>query len=263
MSNGISREADNPYVQGFRAAVDGMKAALRSEEVGHAYLKIAAAIFALSVVIDAGAIWAVIANTAPEPEAAPWLVIVLWVARVLGIVLSLLIGPLVAVFVVNIAFPFFNQRVFLAGLKSIDPERAAILAGKRGMSIPRAAWIATVRLLAFLGLSLACFLIGLIPVIGTILGTIGQLWVTARAVAWELMDPYFDALDIGYGEQKQFVHGHTKQLLGFGLPVSLLLAIPFIGPLFFGLGQAATGMFVAREIAVDPRERVEGDQLEG
>ena len=233
--------AGSPYLRGFRAALEGMKTALRSEEVGHAYLKLAAAIFGLSLAIDAGAL----------------MVIVLWVARVVGILVSVIVGPLLAVFIVNIAFPFFNQGVFLAGVRAVDPERAVILESKRGLSLPRGAGIATLRLLGFLALSLCCLLIGLIPVVGTIAGTAGQVWVTARALSWELIDPYLDALELGYSEQRAFVRAHRGVLIGFGLPVSLMMAIPFVGPLFFGLAQAAGGMFVARELPVDPRERVD------
>ena len=36
---------------------------------------------------------------------------------------------------------------------------------------------------------------------------------------------------------------------------ALMLAIPIVGPLLFGLAQAAGAVLVAREIPVDPRER--------
>ena len=84
-----------------------------------------------------------------------------WLVR-RGTVVLVVLGPLLAVFVVNIAFPFFNQGVFMAGLKLLDPARAEALATKPGMPIPAAMWIATVRLGVFLGLSVVFFLIGLI-----------------------------------------------------------------------------------------------------
>lgn len=250
-----SPQAPSPYTRGFRAAVDGMKLALRSEDVGRAYLRVAAVIFALTVVIDTAAIWGLFRVTIPEPDAAMWLVVLLWVARVVGIVGSLLIGPLIAIFTINIAFPVFNKEVFLAGMRIVDPERAAALAAKPGMPLRIAIGIPLWRLVKFLGLSLGLLLLGLVPVIGSIAAAVLQTWLTARTVAWELMDPYFDCLDIRYAEQKQFIARMQKPLLGFGLPVSLLLAIPVIGPLTFGLAQVAAATFVAREFPVDPRER--------
>jgi CysZ protein len=245
----------DPMTRGFHAAIQGMKAALGDREVGRAYLRVAAAIFALSVVLDAAAIWAVLEYVVPDPDAGRWMVLLMQIARILAIVVAILIGPLLAVFVVNIAFPMFNQGVFLAGMKAFDPERAAILGARPGMAIPRAAGIATVRLLVFFGLSLCLFFVGLIPVVGTIVATVGEVYLLARTASWELMDPYFDVLDIRYAEQREFVREHRKCLLGFGLPVALLLAIPILGPLGFGLAQAAAGRFVALEIPVDPRER--------
>lgn len=244
----------SPYVRGFRTALDGMKLALRSKEVGHAYLRAAAVIFGLTVVIDVGAIWTLFHFTTPADDAAMWLVVVLWIARVIGTLAALLIGPLLAIFTVNIAFPFFNKGVFLAGMQLVDPERAAALDAKPGMPLAPAAGIATWRLIKFVVLSAGLFVLGLIPVVGSLVATALQLWLTARTISWELMDPYFDCLDIRYAEQRQFVSRLQKPLLGFGVPVALMMAIPLLGPLGFGLAQAAAGTFVAREFPIDPRE---------
>jgi CysZ protein len=249
-----SQQAPSPYARGFRAAVDGMKLALHNEDVGRAYLRIAAVIFALTVVIDAAAIWTLFHFTIPPDDGALWLTVLMWTARVIGTVGCLLIGPLLAIFTVNIAFPVFNKEVFLAGMRVVDPERAAALAAKPGMPLGIAMGIPLWRLVKFVALSLGLLLLGLIPVVGSIAAAILQTWLTARTVAWEMMDPYFDCLDIRYAEQKQFIARMQKPLLGFGLPVSLLLAIPIVGPLTFGLSQVAAATFVAREFPVDPRE---------
>lgn len=243
----------SPYSRGARAAVDGSKLALRSEQVGKAYLRAAAVIFALTIVIDVGTIWGLWHFTNPAEDAALWLVIVLWLGRVVGTLGLLLIGPLLAIFTVNTAFPVFNKELFLTGLQAVDPARAAALAAKPGMPLAAAMGIALRRMIKFLLLSIGLFVLGWVPVIGVI-ATGLQLWLTARTVAWELMDPYFDCLDIRYAEQKQFIDRLSKPLLGFGFPIALLFAIPFAGPLCFGLAQAAAATFVSREFAIDPRE---------
>ena len=246
----------SPYTRGFRAAVDGMKLAFRNKEVGRAYLKISALIFVLAIALTSGSMWALWANTSPEAyaDAASWVTVALWAARVVGSLLSLILGPLMAIFIANIAFPLLNVGVFLAGLRAVDPERAEALAAKEGMSVARSIAIPTWRLIKFLLLTLCLMIVGLIPVIGTIIATATQAWLTARAVAWELVDPYFECLDIRHAEQREFINKHQKLLIGFGLPISLMLAIPIVGPLLFGLAQAAGAVLVAREIPIDPRE---------
>ncbi|NJK32509.1 MAG: EI24 domain-containing protein, partial [Deltaproteobacteria bacterium] len=102
--------------------------------------------------------------------------------------------------------------------------------------------------------SLCFLLLGLVPVVGSIAGAIGQTWLTARTVGWELVDPYFDRLGMGWSEQREFVREHRRSLLGFGLPLSLILAIPLVGPLLFGLAQAAAAVYVVREVPPHARE---------
>lgn len=252
-SDRVNRISQSPYSRGARAAVDGMQLALRSKDVGGAYLRAAAVIFALTVVIDIGTIWSLFHFTSTAADAPPWLVVVVVVARVIGTIALLLIGPLLAIFTVNTLFPVFNKELFLAGLRAVDPARAAALAAKPGMPLASAMGIALRRMIKFLLLSIALFVLSLVPVIGLV-ATVVQLWLTARTVAWELMDPYFDCLDIRHAEQKRFIEHLNKPLLGFGFPVALLFAIPIAGPLCFGLAQAAAATFVAREFPVDPRE---------
>ena len=137
--------------------------------------------------------------------------------------------------------------------EAIAAYREAIRVNPGSAEIYNNMGIALRRMIKFMLLSLGLFALGLVPVVGVV-ATLLQLWLTARTVAWELMDPYFDCLDIRYAEQKQFIARLQKPLLGFGFPVALLFAIPFAGPLCFGVAQAAAATFVAREFPVDPRE---------
>jgi CysZ protein len=231
-----------------------MRLAFRSREVGRAYVRASLMIFALGLLLASGAIWALWANTVPGPDAETWLLVVLWAARVIGTLASFVLGPLLAIFIVNIGFPFFNQSVFMAGMRAADPERARLLEGKAGMSLSRAIGLAIVRFVKFLGLSVVLFVIGLVPVVGTLIAGVGGLLLAARTVSWELLDPYFEMLDIRHAEQRELIGRHQKVLLGFGLPIALLFAIPLVGPLLFGLAQVAGAVFVARELPIDPRE---------
>lgn len=244
-----------PFVRGMRAAVDGMKLAFRNKEVRRAYFKVALGLFALTVVIEGGAMWALWANTVPAADVSTLVLVALWAARILGSIVVLLAGPLIAVLIVNVVFPFFNEGLFMAALRAVDGERAEIVAAGPGMPALSSAGGAAWRLAKFLGLSLVFLLVGLIPVIGGLIAAVGETWLAARTVAWELLDPWFDRLDIRYAEQRRIVAEHREALLGFGLPLSLMLAIPLVGPLLFGLAQTAAATFVVREIPAHVREQ--------
>jgi CysZ protein len=250
----MSEPATSPYVRGFRIALEGMKLAFQSPEVGRAYVRVSLVIFSLGLLLAGIGILALWTNTEPAPDAEAWLVAVLWIARVVGSMAALVLGPLMAIYVVNIGFPFFNQGVFMAGMRAIDPKRAAGLEDKPGMSVGRAIGLALWRFLKFVGLGLMLFVIGLVPVIGTVIATVGGLILASYAVAWELLDPYFETLDIRHAEQRALIKRHKKVLLGFGMPIALLFGIPIVGPLLFGLAQVAGAMLVARELPIDRRE---------
>lgn len=244
----------NPYARGFRAAVDGLRLALRTKAVRRAYLRVVALIFLVTLSLDVGGIWGLFVLTRAPEDPNLGLVIGLWAARVIGSVAIVLIVPILAILLVNLIFPFFNQGIFLAGLRAVDPERAAALEAKPGMPVGPAVSTSAWRLFKYAVPVLALFVLNLVPVVGSIAAAGAQLWLTARTVAWELLDPYFDCLDIRYAEQKAMVAGLQKPMVGFGLPMALLLAIPVIGPLSFGLVQAAAGTFVDRELARHPSE---------
>ncbi len=244
----------SPFARGVRAALDGLRLAIGDAGVRKAYLRVVLGIFALTLVIDVLALWGLFTAADPSQADAIWLEIVYWIARILGAALVLLIGPLLAIFTINIAFPFFNEGIFMAALRSQDPARAERVAAGRGLSIASAAGTATIRLIRFLAGSLLFLVIGLIPVIGSVIGAVGQTWLTARTVAWEMIDPWFDRLGMGWTEQKAFVKQHERSLLGFGLPLSLILAIPLAGPFLFGLIQASAATWLVREVPSHPRE---------
>lgn len=243
-----------PLVRGFRILLEGINLAFENAEVARAYFKITAIIFCSSLVISGSGIWALWTYAQPAPDASWWVGAGLWVARIVGTLAAALVGPLVSIGLINILFPLFPKGVFMAGMRVIDPERAARLEAKPGMSTPVAAGIATWRLAKFLALTVVFFFVGLIPVVGAVLGPAAQLWLSARTLGWDLLDPYFDCLDIRHAEQREFVDRHKRALMGFAVPVALVFAIPFVGPLLFGFAQAAGAVFVARELPVDPRE---------
>lgn len=233
------------FSAGLRAALRGLRVAGRSPEVRTTYARLVAVIFILAAGLDVGGIWAVWHFTAVDPSSAWWVLVGLWMLRIAGIVIVLLVAPLVAFFLVNTFFPLLSERVFFAALRVVAPERAAELQAREGMPISRGIAVNLTRMVLFLGLTVATFAVSLLPAVGALLGPPLSMYFTARAMSWELLDPYFDKLQMDFAAQRRFVHEHRPALVGFGLPMGLVMAIPLAGPLFFGLAQAAAAVLVA------------------
>jgi len=233
---------------GLTAAGAGLRLSTRSPELRRTYLQLVLVLLVTATAIDVAGIWGVLHLTPIGDDAAWWAVIGLWVVRVIGIVVVLLAAPLLSLLLVNLVFPFLGERVFLAAMRVVAPARAEQLAASPGLPLSTSLLAALQRLLLFLGLSLLALLVSLVPVVGQVLGPVLQGYLSARGLAWELLDPYLDELGLGFAEQRAFVDAHRPALLGFGLPLMLLMAIPVVGPLLFGLAQGAAAQLVVTVI---------------
>lgn len=237
---------DNPAassaVSGATLAMRGLRLALGTPAVRKIYLRLALALMLTSIVLVAGlgyAIWALI----PVPESSLlWLLV--WTLRIAGTALMLLAAPVLALFIVNIVFPFLGEDVFLAGLRAVDPARADELAAAEGAGFAASTANSLRRLLYFIGVTLLIFTLALVPVLGVVLGPLAQLWFGARMLSWELLDPYFERRGLDHAGQRATMTAHRSAMFGFGVPWTLLLAIPFVGPLGFGLAQTAAALLV-------------------
>lgn len=238
-------EQDSPgLVAGLWAAGRGVRRVLDTPEVGKAYIQLAAVVFVLAGVLDVLGIWGVLRLTPIDGSESWWALLGLWVLRVAALIIVVLVGPVLALFTANIAFPILGERVFLAGVRAVDPARADELAALEGLPMRISVPQNLIRMGLFVGLSVVAFGISLIPLVGPVLGTVLQIYLTARALGWELLDPYFEKLEIRLGAQHSYVKRHNASLVGFALPFSLVMSIPLVGPLFFGVAQAAAGILV-------------------
>ncbi|WP_428264908.1 EI24 domain-containing protein [Haliangium sp.] len=159
--------------------------------------------------------------------------------QIAGTIIAALVAPVLAVLLMGILFPMLAEKMFFAALRPLDPGRADALEKLRGLSIPASLTVVVRVLVRFLVSTILIFAIGLVPIVGAVLAPILQFWVTAKTLSWELLDPYMSKRGMGYKAQKSYVGSHSAAALGFGLPLSFLLAIPLLGPLCFGLAQAA------------------------
>lgn len=236
------------FTAGFSAAWSGMRLASHSAELRRTYVQLVLALLVTATLLDVAGIWAVLHLTPIGDDTAWWELVLLWVVRVVGIVVVLLAAPLVGLGVVNLAFPFLGERVFLAAMRVVSPARAEQLAALPGLPLATAMGVAALRLLVFVATGVVAFVVSLVPVVGQVLGPVLQGYLGARGLAWELLDPYLDKLQLGFSAQRAFVAAHRPALVGFGLPLMLVMAIPVVGPLSFGLAQGAAALLVVEVI---------------
>lgn len=229
------------FARGFLTAWTGLRMALGNVDVRRAYLKIAAVVVSLTVLLDVVGLW-LLWHRVWQDQVELGIGDILW--RALATLMIFLLGPLLVVITMNIVFPVFNAIPFFAGLRQVAPNRAAELSSRPGLAFRQGVLVSIVRLARFLGWSLVAFAISFVPVVGPVLGTCLQLYVSALTLGWELLDPYFDKVGLTYGPQRAFVSRHRTGILGFGLPYAMVFAIPLVGPLCFGLAQAAAAMLV-------------------
>jgi uncharacterized protein involved in cysteine biosynthesis len=239
------------FVAGASAALRGFRLATTHAEVRRTYATLALVLLVLATALDVLGVWAIWELTRPDADPSWWGTILRLLLRLGGIALVLIAAPIIALWVVNGVLPFLGQKVFLAGLRAVAPARAAELAERPGQSLGRSLADATMRMLFFVLTSLAAFLVSFVPVVGTLVAPPLEAYLGARALGWELLDPYFDKLGLRFDPQRDFIGDHRPAIVGFALPYVLLLAIPIVGPFAYGLAQAATGLFVAEVIEGD------------
>lgn len=236
---------------GFMAAIRGLRFAVRTPELRRVYVQMMLVLYLLTVVLAGGLITALWLMVSIPIDAAWWLSLGIWLLRILGSLASLLIAPLLALWIINIVFPSLAERVFFTGLQVLAPEMARELEAKTGLSMTASVGVSLRRFMHFLGFTCIIFVFSGVPVVGTLLAPILQAWLTARALSWEFFDPLFDKQGLSYAEQKAYVDQHRQTLVGFGLANGLMLAIPFVGPLCFALAQASAAFLWVEKL--EPR----------
>ena len=245
-------------IGGVALALRGLRLATRSREVRRVYFHLALTLVVTTLALMAGLGWAIWAWIPSPEDPAGWLRALLWTLKLGGTALAMMAAPLVALFMVNMALPFLGERVFMAGLRQVDPARAAELEAAGGVGLGRSVTSSARRLLYFLGVTALTLALTLVPVLGVVLGPAAQLWFTSRMLSWELLDPYLDRRGVDYAGQRALMKRHRAAMFGFGAPWTLLFALPVVGPLGFGLAQAAAPLLVTEILEADGRAPARG-----
>lgn len=229
---------------GASTAMRGIKLATSSPEVRATYVQLVLVLLVVATVLDVFGIWAVWHWTRDFGDTW-WQTAAMVLLRIAGIGIVLLAAPVLALRVVDLAFPLLGERVFLAALRLVAPDRAAQLAAAPGLPLSTSIANALVRTVSFFAQSIGVFALSFVPIVGAIGAPILQTWITARALSWELLEPYFDKLALDRRGQARVLDEHRMVTVGFALPFVFLMAVPIVGPLVFGLAQGSAALLVA------------------
>jgi hypothetical protein len=183
--------------------------------------------------------------------------LVTWAPGLIGQILTVI--PLWAFMVTRKRHPMAGNKLFLNELERLSAPRARELEQQMNLNETfnhnwkddlyhdlRTSWHFTRASLMWLACSI-------IPVVGSIISWIGQTWLVADRMGWNLLSVYtISAKKMSYRQQKHWMRARKWRILGFTLPYMLLASIPIVGPLFLGLAQAATAHVYYHLLSKDP-----------
>ncbi|MEM9493159.1 MAG: EI24 domain-containing protein, partial [Myxococcota bacterium] len=211
-------------LRGLATAMSGAGQALGNAAVRKAYVRLVAALLVTSVAIGAGLYYGLSylvdmtsgLATVDVPvlgTVVDWLGSALTVVlKILAVIVAVLAAPLLALMIINQLFPMFAEAVFLAGLRPYDAALADELKKRPGLSFMTSLGVMIKVIVYFLALTILAALLTLVPVVGTVLGPVFQVWITAKTLAWELFDPYFDKCEMRFSAQRAYVDRRSKAM---------------------------------------------------
>lgn len=85
---------------------------------------------------------------------------------------------------------------------------------------------------------LLVFVLGFIPVIGTLGALALGFYLTARGAAYDCYDAVLARRELSYRDKLTFLETHRSRTLGLGAGVTLLLFVPVVNLVALGLGAA-------------------------
>lgn len=161
------------------------------------------------------------------------------------------------------AVPQLNRHLFLAELSALDPEYArGVGAAVRAQPVRRTfterlALRFRTRWRRFAGRTAAATAIGFIPVIGPFFATLGHWIAVSEELVYSLLESWGQSRGWSAEQRSAFVQSHRWEAVGFGLPFTLLSAIPFVGSFVLAVAEGAVAHLVYLELAPPSGERGE------
>jgi uncharacterized protein (DUF697 family) len=106
----------------------------------------------------------------------------------------------------------------------------------------------------------------LIPLIGFPIATIASLLLVSKSISWRIMDVYTIIItEMTKEEREEFMSKYERILLGFSIPATMIMSVPFVGPFALGFVQSAVAELYYTEMyknEVEDKERAEQDALQ-
>lgn len=91
------------------------------------------------------------------------------------------------------------------------------------------------------------FLIGFVPVIGTIAAIVLGFYLASRSAAYDCYDAVLARRELSYGDKLAYLARHRSRTLGLGAGVTGLLLVPVANLFAMGIGAAGATLAVCRE----------------
>jgi hypothetical protein len=73
-----------------------------------------------------------------------------------------------------------------------------------------------------------------------------QTYFASRSLVRELLEPYFSRVKFSKGQKKQWFKSREGVLFGFGLGFYILVKVPLVGVLIYGIAEASTAFLVTK-----------------
>lgn len=172
------------------------------------------------------------------------LFMVSWAPGLIGQVFTVI--PLWAFVIARKRSPLFTNTLFMDELERLSPQRAKELEECMKSEAMNKSWKDEIyhdlrTSWHFTRASLLWMSFSIIPFVGSLISWLGQTWLTADRMGWNLLSVYtISSKKMSYRQQKHWMRARKWRILGFTLPYMFLASIPIIGPFFLGLAQAAT-----------------------
>ena len=255
---------------GLACALAGSKAALSSPS--DAWKPLTAATLAVAVALEGAGFYAAGSFLTPGEDAG---VVSSLIRRLTLVAVDgawIFVAPLLAIAVVQQVLPLLGEKILFDGLRAsaaaadddqpsanaaaeararrIEALEASDGLGLRGIGVAAS----RARSLAALGAGAIPVGVGasLVPVAGPVASAAVAAAVAAYALAWELLDPYFDKAGLEFEAQERVVWANRFALVAFAAPFTAALAVPFVGPSASAVAQGAAGELVWRVLEKEP-----------
>ena len=256
---------------GLACALAGSKAALSSPS--DAWKPLTAATLAVAVALEGAGFYAAGSFLTPGEDAGVVSSLIRRLALVAVDGAWIFVAPLLAIAVVQQVLPLLGEKILFDGLRAsaaaaadddqpsanaaaeararrIEALEASDGLGLRGIGVAAS----RARSLAALGAGAIPVGVGasLVPVAGPVASAAVAAAVAAYALAWELLDPYFDKAGLEFEAQERVVWANRFALVAFAAPFTAALAVPFVGPSASAVAQGAAGELVWRVLEKEP-----------